>query len=164
MYRTRSGPDSPSTAHCATVVGNREELSGKCWIHGMSADGYGEGTMFKKALLIVTATLIATATTLVLSVTPAQTGARYDPLFAVETLEKRVSNLENALTAARKPGLPGPPGVKGLNSLIKITALEKGDTDCPAGGIKLEAGLDDNRSGTLDTPQEVDDTNFVCKG
>ncbi len=158
MYRTRSGPDSPSTAHCATVVGNREELSGNCWIHGMSADGYGEGTMFKKALLI------ATATALVLSVTPEQTGGRYDELFAVEALEKRVFDLENAPTRARQPGLPGPPGVNGLNSLVKFTALEKGDTDCPAGGIKLEAGLDDNRSGTLDIPQEVDDTAFVCNG
>ncbi len=160
MYRTRSGPDSPSTAHCATVVGNREELSGKCRIHGMSADGYGEGTMFKKALLI------ATATTLVLSVTPAQTGPKYLPftMDAVKALEKRVSNLENALTAARKPGLPGPPGVNGLNSLVKFTALEKGDTNCPVGGIKVEVGLDDNRSGTLDTPQEVDDTAFVCNG
>ncbi len=126
----------------------------------MSTDVYGEGTMFRKALLM------ATATTLVLSLTPTYAGPKYE-LFssaAVKALEKRVSNLENALTAARKPGPPGPPGVNGLNSLVKFTALEKGNTDCPAGGIKMEAGLDDNQSGTLDIPQEVDDTAFVCKG
>jgi hypothetical protein len=30
MYRTRSGPDSPSSALSATVIGNREGSSGNC--------------------------------------------------------------------------------------------------------------------------------------
>ncbi len=126
----------------------------------MSTDVYGEGTMFRKALLM------ATATILVLSLTPTYAGPKYE-LFAweaVKALEKRVFDLENAPTPARQPGPPGAPGVNGLNSVIKITALEKGDTDCPAGGIKLEVGLDDNRSSTLDTREEVDDTTFVCNG
>ncbi len=52
----------------------------------------------------------------------------------------------------------------GLSSLVSITEELAGD-NCPSGGIKIDVGLDDNRNGTLDSsPDEVDDTAYVCNG
>jgi hypothetical protein len=47
--------------------------------------------------------------------------------------------------------------------VAQVTALPIGDQHCVTGGSKLEVGVDDNRSGTLDTV-EVDGFAYVCSG
>ncbi len=59
-------------------------------------------------------------------------------------------------------GSDGESGSDGLSTLISVSREPEGD-NCTNGGIKIEAGLDDNRDGILDT-KEVDDTEFVCNG
>ncbi|NOZ24932.1 MAG: Ig-like domain-containing protein, partial [Nitrospirae bacterium] len=59
-------------------------------------------------------------------------------------------------------GADGENGTDGLNTLVSISEEPAGD-NCESGGIKIEAGLDDDRDGLLD-PEEVDDTQFVCNG
>ncbi len=61
-------------------------------------------------------------------------------------------------------GIPGDPGGPGLNALAR-TSQEPAGVNCPAGGIKIEVGLDSNGNGTLD-PSEVNEsgTSYVCDG
>ncbi|NOY39161.1 MAG: Ig-like domain-containing protein, partial [Nitrospirae bacterium] len=59
-------------------------------------------------------------------------------------------------------GSDGGSGSDGLSTLISISQEPKGD-NCTNGGIKIDAGLDDNSDGILDA-EEVDDTEFVCNG
>ncbi len=56
----------------------------------------------------------------------------------------------------------GQDGEDGLTSLVSLSDESSGD-NCANGGVKIEAGLDDNNDGTLD-PEEVDYTNYVCNG
>ena len=53
-------------------------------------------------------------------------------------------------------------GVDGYEALV-VTTTEGPGTACPAGGEKIEVGIDDDRSGTLDAA-EVDQTTYVCNG
>lgn len=53
-------------------------------------------------------------------------------------------------------------GAAGQNSLVKTTA-ENAGSNCPAGGLKVEAGVDANKNGTLEQ-SEVQSTQFVCNG
>lgn len=70
-----------------------------------------------------------------------------------------------ALTACEgddgRDGTNGTDGSNGLNSLITQTKLSVGDTNCPAGGVAIRSGLDDNADGTLQD-NEVDATEYVC--
>lgn len=61
-------------------------------------------------------------------------------------------------------GATGDKGDNGLSSLVNVTALNVGDANCPAGGQRIEIGLDVNRNGVLDK-SEVDptQTQFVCQ-
>ncbi|MCK7629217.1 choice-of-anchor I family protein [Shewanella sp. JNE10-2] len=61
-------------------------------------------------------------------------------------------------------GATGDKGDNGLSSLVNVTVLNVGDANCPAGGQRIETGLDANRNGVLDE-SEVDPTQiqFVCQ-
>lgn len=58
-------------------------------------------------------------------------------------------------------GKDGTDGSSGLNSLIETTDLVAGDTNCPAGGSRVDAGLDADSSGTLEDA-EISDTSYIC--
>lgn len=60
-------------------------------------------------------------------------------------------------------GPPGPPGMDALNSLILITDEAPGPDNCEFGGIRIDSGLDDDSSGTLEDT-EIDSTAYVCNG
>lgn len=53
-------------------------------------------------------------------------------------------------------------GVDGYEALVATTPEAPGNA-CPAGGEKIEVGIDDDRSGILDSA-EVDHTTYVCNG
>ncbi len=59
-------------------------------------------------------------------------------------------------------GSDGESGSDGLTTLISISQEPEGD-NCVNGGIEIKAGLDDDGDGVL-TPNEVDDTAYVCNG
>ncbi|MDP1827909.1 MAG: choice-of-anchor Q domain-containing protein [Archangium sp.] len=54
-------------------------------------------------------------------------------------------------------------GADGFGALVATTAVMNGDATCPAGGVKVESGRDDDRDGTLQ-PAEVDATSYACNG
>ncbi len=56
----------------------------------------------------------------------------------------------------------GPKGSDGLSALLSQTAEPRG-ANCEDGGVRVEAGLDDDGNGAL-AASEVDTTTFVCKG
>lgn len=61
-------------------------------------------------------------------------------------------------------GTNGEQGDNGLNSLVKVTALTVGDANCPAGGQRIDTGLDANRNGELEeTEIDVAQTQFICQ-
>ena len=60
-------------------------------------------------------------------------------------------------------GAAGAPGSDGLTSLIVQTDLPSGDSNCRAGGTRVDSGIDDSGDGTLDSG-EIDATTFVCNG
>lgn len=59
-------------------------------------------------------------------------------------------------------GERGPTGAAGRDSLVTVSAEAKG-ANCPAGGRRIDLGLDDDGDGTLDA-DEIDDTSYVCDG
>jgi Tol biopolymer transport system component len=59
-------------------------------------------------------------------------------------------------------GGDGTPGGRGLTALIR-TAAEPTGANCPAGGTRLDVGLDDDGNGTLEAG-EVDSTSYLCNG
>lgn len=59
-------------------------------------------------------------------------------------------------------GEPGSAGSPGAQSLISVTPEPEG-ANCAAGGQKIEYGIDDDDSGTLEA-SEVDGTEYVCNG
>ena len=59
-------------------------------------------------------------------------------------------------------GQQGPAGNNGYNSLLLITDEISG-SNCANGGIKIQTGLDQDRSGVLDSC-EVLQTKYVCYG
>ncbi|WP_057832295.1 alkaline phosphatase [Colwellia sp. TT2012] len=58
-------------------------------------------------------------------------------------------------------GNDGTSGDKGVNSLIKQTLVSVGHEQCLNGGVKIDSGLDNDGSGTLDA-SEIEATEFVC--
>ena len=67
----------------------------------------------------------------------------------------------------------GPRGPEGRQVRFISEILEPGDVDCPAGGVRLLLGIDDNMNGELDQLQatdidpqesEVDATHYICNG
>ena len=59
-------------------------------------------------------------------------------------------------------GPQGPAGNDGETALIE-TSTEPAGTNCANGGVKIEAGVDDNGNGQLDS-NEVDSTQYICDG
>jgi hypothetical protein len=55
-----------------------------------------------------------------------------------------------------------PTGANGKNSLIK-TIAEPSGVNCPAGGFKLQTGVDSNSNSVLDAA-EVINTHYICNG
>lgn len=53
-------------------------------------------------------------------------------------------------------------GIDGYNSLIDMT-IELPDTICPAGGMKINSGIDINKNDTLDL-EEISSTAYICNG
>lgn len=53
-------------------------------------------------------------------------------------------------------------GVNGLTTVLASTPEPKG-SNCPAGGVKVSAGLDANSNGVLDTA-EASSNSFICNG
>ena len=61
-------------------------------------------------------------------------------------------------------GTNGEQGDNGLNSLVKVTSLVIGDANCPAGGQRIDTGLDANRNGQLEeTEIDAAQTQFICQ-
>jgi len=58
-------------------------------------------------------------------------------------------------------GENGLDGSDGLTALINTTALSAGDANCPAGGYRVDSGLDENANSVLD-PDEVSSTSYLC--
>lgn len=63
-------------------------------------------------------------------------------------------------------GATGATGAIGLTALARSTALAPGeDAGCAAGGVRIEFGLDENRSGELDEAEiDASLTTLVCNG
>ena len=59
-------------------------------------------------------------------------------------------------------GIEGDPGNDGSTALI-ATSTEPAGNNCANGGVKIEAGVDDNGNGQLDS-SEVDSTQYICNG
>ena len=59
-------------------------------------------------------------------------------------------------------GSDGPRGAAGSTAIVN-TIPEPAGVHCPAGGIKVVAGLDTNADGVL-SPDEISDTQYVCNG
>lgn len=59
-------------------------------------------------------------------------------------------------------GEDGPQGIQGINSLINISD-EMSGSNCVNGGLRIEAGLDDNSNGILEN-NEIQNTKYVCNG
>lgn len=63
----------------------------------------------------------------------------------------------------------GEPGAPGADVLVATTPLTGGDTNCPAGGTRIDAGLDNGDgggtegNGTLESG-EIDTTVYACNG
>jgi hypothetical protein len=61
-------------------------------------------------------------------------------------------------------GIQGTNGTNGLNTVVK-TSSEAVGSNCAAGGVKLEFGIDANNNGTLDLSEiNVTLTKYVCNG
>lgn len=54
-----------------------------------------------------------------------------------------------------------PPSGNRDGPVLSLVTPEPAGSRCPRGGSRVDAGVDDNRNGTLETG-EVDTTNFVC--
>ncbi|MGM0577375.1 MAG: DUF7151 family protein, partial [Myxococcota bacterium] len=67
---------------------------------------------------------------------------------------------EDGLTGPQGPA--GEDGADGQDALVAVTAEPAGD-NCTAGGQRIDSGLDDDDSGTLED-DEIDSTSFVCDG
>jgi hypothetical protein len=75
-----------------------------------------------------------------------------------------LNSLQGAQGLAGTNGVEGLPGLNGLNTLV-LTTDELAGVNCPAGGIKLQFGLDINNNGVLDV-SEINSslTKYTCNG
>ena len=60
------------------------------------------------------------------------------------------------------PGQQGPRGADGLTARVNLSRVTKAP-GCPAGGLRIDSGLDANRNGALE-PGETGMTRYVCDG
>lgn len=60
-------------------------------------------------------------------------------------------------------GTDGSDGEDGRESLVVLTQLSVGDTQCAAGGQRIDTGIDDDGNGTL-AQSEIDRTAYACNG
>ncbi|MEO9484489.1 MAG: hypothetical protein ABJG47_13620 [Ekhidna sp.] len=60
----------------------------------------------------------------------------------------------------------GADGSNGLNSVIDVETFTGNAGTCNTndGGIIIRVGIDDNENGSLDIPEEVDQTQYICNG
>lgn len=65
--------------------------------------------------------------------------------------------------ATGSPGEPGTPGTDGTSSLVALTQFTDSQGPCAEGGTRVDAGLDSNRNGELDST-EATSTSYVCNG
>ncbi len=79
-----------------------------------------------------------------------------------QNLHFLILSLCGALGLVACTGDQGPPGEPGVDTLA-ATSDEPAGANCAFGGIKIEAGPDENGNGVLD-PNEVANTTFVCNG
>ena len=63
---------------------------------------------------------------------------------------------------AGSDGADGTNGTHGSSALIS-TSVEQSGANCQNGGIRVDAGVDDNNDGNLDQ-SEVDSTQYICNG
>ena len=62
------------------------------------------------------------------------------------------------------PGVQGPQGPIGLSALVRTSPDAPAEL-CPAGGLRVETGIDADANGTLDDDEvDADATRFVCHG
>jgi hypothetical protein len=66
-------------------------------------------------------------------------------------------------------GVDGERGNAGASSLLRVTGIDAGDSGCPAGGQRIDAGVDDGAGGStagdgILSDGEVDSTAIVCNG
>lgn len=80
-------------------------------------------------------------------------------LFAVAVLVG-CSGSDGSNGADGRPGVDGAAGAAGLNALV-LTSAEPAGSRCAAGGVRIDAGLDTNRNGTLEAA-EIATTQYVC--
>jgi hypothetical protein len=74
---------------------------------------------------------------------------------------------QGATGATGATGPQGPSGTNGTNGAPAVNSLVRQDNEpaganCPAGGVRVESGLDLNGNGILD-PNEVTETSYVCE-
>jgi hypothetical protein len=60
------------------------------------------------------------------------------------------------------PGADGADGQAGATTLVS-TSTEPAGSNCAAGGVRIDVGIDDNDDGVLDAG-EIDHTSYVCSG
>ncbi|MEO0439082.1 MAG: choice-of-anchor I family protein [Pseudomonadota bacterium] len=60
-------------------------------------------------------------------------------------------------------GATGSPGADGMTSLLLNTTLPEGNSNCAAGGTRIDSGIDDDGNGQL-SDDEIDQSSFVCNG
>ncbi len=68
-----------------------------------------------------------------------------------------------ALALAGCPGKKDQGPTSHPSVAYQTVAVAVGSPECPTGGVKVDAGIDDNGNGVLD-PAEVDGTEYVCNG
>ncbi|MCC6623682.1 MAG: hypothetical protein IT385_20660 [Deltaproteobacteria bacterium] len=68
-----------------------------------------------------------------------------------------------AAGAPGEDGEDGQPGLDGEDGAATLVTTSDAGAACPAGGIVIRAGLDEDRDGTLD-PEEVSATETLCAG
>ena len=61
-----------------------------------------------------------------------------------------------------KDGADGSPGAPGINALVSVERVSD-SPNCPAGGLRIDVGLDLDNDGTLST-NEIQDASYVCDG
>ena len=61
-----------------------------------------------------------------------------------------------------KDGTDGSPGAPGINALVSVERVTD-SSSCPAGGLRIDVGMDLDSDGTLST-NEIQDSSYVCDG
>jgi len=76
--------------------------------------------------------------------------------------EKGEKGEKGAQGAKGGQGSAGENGKDGYTTLVKLVTLLPGDVECPAGGVRIDVGVDLNRNGELDGAEVVQSAP-VCK-